>query len=87
LDDLSLAYALTVHKAQGSEFECSIVIVHKSHAVMLHRNWLYTAVTRAQRTAILIGDRWALRYAARERRHDLRNTFFPILAARRRLTT
>ena len=87
LDDLSLAYALTVHKAQGSEFECSIVIVHKSHAIMLHRNWLYTAVTRAQRTAILIGDRWALRYAARERRHDLRNTFFPILAARKRLLT
>ncbi len=83
LGDLSLAYALTVHKAQGSEFECAIIIAHKSQAVMLHRNWLYTAVTRAQRTAILVGDRWALRYAARERRHDQRNTFFPILHAAR----
>jgi len=86
LDDLSLAYCLTTHKAQGSEFRCVLVIVHKAHAYMLHRNWLYTSVTRAQETAILIGDRWALRYAARERRQDLRRTFFPILHSQRQLT-
>ena len=86
LDDLSLAYCLTTHKAQGSEFRCVLVIVHKAHAYMLHRNWLYTSVTRAQETAILIGDRWAFRYAARERRQDLRRTFFPILHSQRQLT-
>ena len=86
LDDLSLAYCLTTHKSQGSEFRCVLVIVHKGHTHMLHRNWLYTSVTRAQETTILIGDRWALRYAARERRQDLRRTFFPILHSQRQAT-
>jgi exodeoxyribonuclease V alpha subunit len=81
LSDLSLAYVLTSHKAQGSEFPCVITLVHKSHAHMLHRNWLYTSVTRAQQCAIVVGDRWALHYAARERRQEDRRTLLPLFAA------
>ncbi|MEK7860914.1 MAG: ATP-binding domain-containing protein, partial [Chloroflexota bacterium] len=44
--DLSLAYALTIHKAQGSEFPCAVVVVHKAHSFMHHRNLFYTGVTR-----------------------------------------
>ena len=47
--DLSLAYALTIHKSQGSEFPCVICIVHKSHSFMHAQNLFYTGVTRAQR--------------------------------------
>jgi len=58
LQDLQLAYALTIHKAQGSEFPRAIVVVHKAHAFMHHRNLFYTGVTRAKETAVVIGDRW-----------------------------
>src|SRR3989304_527183 len=68
LSDLSLAYCLTLHKAQGSEFPCAIVIVHKSHSFMHHRNLFYTGVTRAREVAIVMGDRWGLRNCA-QRRH------------------
>jgi len=61
--DLDLAYAITVHKSQGSEFPCVIAILHSKHAYMLHRNLLYTAVTRARQTAILLGDRAGMRRA------------------------
>ena len=53
--EVSLAYCLTVHKMQGSEVPCVVVICPKSHAFMQHRNWLYTGVTRAKQTAIVIG--------------------------------
>ena len=56
LHRIQLAYALTAHKAQGSEFPCAVVICHKSH-FFADRNWLYTAVTRASKTCILVGDR------------------------------
>jgi len=77
--DIQLAYALTIHKAQGSEFPCVIVVAHKSHAFMHHRNLLYTAVTRAQDTAILIGDRWGMRHCAGKQQLDQRRTFLPML--------
>ena len=63
LGKVQLAYALTAHKAQGSEFPCVVVVCHKSH-FFADRNWLYTAVTRAAKTCILVGDRWGLRHAA-----------------------
>jgi exodeoxyribonuclease V alpha subunit len=50
---IQLAYATSIHKMQGSEFPFSIVIIHKSHALMHHRNLLYTAVTRAQKSVIV----------------------------------
>jgi len=65
LDDLTLAYASTVHKVQGSEFPAIIVVLHASHHVLLSRALLYTAVTRAKRLAIILGDERALARAVR----------------------
>jgi len=64
-DELTLAYAATVHKAQGSEYPAVVVPVHTQHYVMLQRNLLYTAVTRGRRLVILVGTRRALAIAVR----------------------
>jgi len=56
LDKVSLAYALTIHKVQGSEFPCIIILMHKSQKFMLDKNLLYTAVTRASKKALIISD-------------------------------
>lgn len=71
---VQLAYALTAHKAQGSEFPCAVVLCHRSH-FFADRNWLYTAVTRAARYCVLMGDRWGLRNAARKNHVISRRTF------------
>jgi exodeoxyribonuclease V alpha subunit len=63
LDELTLAYAATVHKSQGSEYPAVIVPVHTQHYVMLQRSLLYTAVTRGKKLVVLIGSRKALRIA------------------------
>ena len=76
---IKLAYALTIHKAQGTEFPCAVVIAHKKHSFMHHRNLLYTAVTRAQKTAIILGDRWGIRQCARKQKSDKRRTLLSIL--------
>lgn len=55
LDSLVLAYATSVHKFQGSECPCVVIPVHTSHFMMLHRNLLYTAVTRGKRLVVLVG--------------------------------
>lgn len=60
LDALSLAYACTVHKVQGSEFPAVVLVLHSSHHVLLSRALLYTAITRARRLAIVLGDERAL---------------------------
>lgn len=77
--DLQLAYALTIHKAQGSEFPCSIVVAHKSHSFMHHRNLLYTGVTRAKETAIIVGDHWGIANCAKRVQVDARKTFLSLL--------
>ena len=77
--NLQLAYATSIHKMQGSEFPCALVIVHKSHAFMHHRNLLYTAVTRAQKSVILLGDKWGIENCAKTRQVDKRNTFLSFL--------
>ena len=74
LSNVMLAYALTAHKAQGSEFLCAVVLCHKSH-FFADRNWLYTAVTRASQTCVLLGDRWGLRSAAKKNNVIHRRTF------------
>jgi exodeoxyribonuclease V alpha subunit len=56
LDELELAYAMTVHKSQGSEYPAVVIVVHSSHYIMLHRNLLYTALTRAKRMACIVGN-------------------------------
>lgn len=74
-DDLSLAYCISVHKSQGSEYPAIVMPVTTQHYVMLRRNLLYTAVTRARRMAVLVGTRRAVRIAvgraAQERRCTL----------------
>ncbi|OGV48979.1 MAG: hypothetical protein A2X49_16415 [Lentisphaerae bacterium GWF2_52_8] len=64
-DQLSLAYAITVHKAQGSEFPALIVPILTQHYMMLQRTLLYTAMTRARRLLVLIGSRKAVAMAVR----------------------
>lgn len=80
--DIQLAYALTIHKCQGSEFPCAIVVVHKSHAFMHHRNLFYTGVTRARQTAIVVGDRWGVANCAQRCKVDERRTFLSLLLQR-----
>lgn len=63
-DVLSLAYAVTVHKSQGSEYPVVIVPATNSHYIMLARNLFYTAITRAQRHLVLVGERRAYAIAA-----------------------
>ncbi|MBR3584029.1 MAG: ATP-dependent RecD-like DNA helicase [Kiritimatiellae bacterium] len=65
LDELTPAYAVTVHKSQGSEYPCVIVPVHTQHYVMLQRNLLYTAITRAKKLVVLVGTPKALALAVR----------------------
>jgi exodeoxyribonuclease V alpha subunit len=68
LDALSLAYAITVHKSQGSEFPAIVLPLSMQHYLLLQRNLLYTAVTRGKRLVVLVGQRKALALAVRN--HD-----------------
>ncbi len=68
LDELELAYAMTVHKAQGSEYPAVVLICHTSQYVMLQRNLLYTGLTRAQRKCVFLGNRPAIWTAVRNNR-------------------
>lgn len=74
LDELVLAYACSIHKSQGSEYPAVILPLHTQHYVMLERNLLYTALTRARRLVVLVGDKRALGLAVRNRRNRLRHT-------------
>ena len=65
LGEISLAYAVTVHKSQGSEYDTVIIVLVNSHSIMLQRNLLYTAVTRAKKKVILVGTKAALQRAVR----------------------
>lgn len=74
LDELTLAYAVTIHKSQGSEYPAIIVPLTTQHRMLLQRNLLYTAITRAKRFCVLVGQRYALEMAVRNDRVALRNT-------------
>ena len=74
LDELALAYATTIHKAQGSEYPIVVMPILMTHYVMLQRNMLYTGITRAKKLLVLIGSRKALRYAVRNVTVTGRNT-------------
>lgn len=76
--NLQLAYALTIHKAQGSEFPCVITICHNSHYIMLNRNLLYTGVTRASQVSILVGNKSGIQVAASRDSTEKRKTFLPL---------
>jgi len=58
--ELDLAYAITIHKSQGSEFEVVIIPVLTQHFKMLFRNLVYTGITRARKLAVFVGTRRAL---------------------------
>ena len=64
-DELALAYALTVHKSQGSEFPVVVIPVHTTNYMMLKRNLLYTAITRGKRLVVLVGSMKAISLAIR----------------------
>jgi exodeoxyribonuclease V alpha subunit len=64
-DELTLAYAASVHKAQGSEYPCIVLPLLTQHYLMLQRNLLYTAVTRAKKLVVIVGSRKALAMAVK----------------------
>ncbi|MDA8096334.1 MAG: ATP-binding domain-containing protein, partial [Clostridia bacterium] len=74
LKELEPAWAVTIHKGQGSEFKAVIVPVTTSHYVMLHRNLIYTAITRAREKVILVGTKKALAIAVKNNRPIQRYT-------------
>jgi exodeoxyribonuclease V alpha subunit len=74
LDELVLAYACSIHKAQGSEYPCVVLPLHTEHYVMLQRNLLYTAITRGRRLVVLVGTRRALAIAVKNDRIEARFT-------------
>ncbi len=63
LDELQLAYALSIHKSQGSEFPCVIIPVSTQHYVLLERSLIYTAITRAKKLCVMVGDAKAMKLA------------------------
>ena len=73
------AYAICVHKSQGSEIPVVVVPVHRSHAIMLTRNLLYTAVSRASRALVLVGQREAIALGVRRAEGAARFSRLPVL--------
>ena len=85
IDELVLAYAVSIHKYQGSECPCIIIPIHTSHFKLLNRNLLYTGITRGKKLVILVGSKKALAIAVRneevKRRHTgLKNRIQEILS-------
>jgi exodeoxyribonuclease V alpha subunit len=74
LDELVLAYAVTVHKSQGSEYPAVVIPLFRAHSRLLQRNLLYTAITRAKRFCVLVGQPNALELAIHNDHVALRNT-------------
>ena len=72
--NLDLAYATTIHKAMGSEYETVIMPLLKAHTVMLYRNLLYTGITRAKKRVVLIGQKQVLFMAIHRNEIVKRNT-------------
>lgn len=74
LDQVNLAYAITIHKSQGSEYPAAVIPVVTDHFVMLKRNLLYTAMTRGKQLVVLLGQRRALEIAVRSIADQRRTT-------------
>ena len=74
LDELSLAYATTIHKSQGSEYPAVVIPLALQHFTLLERNLLYTGVTRGKRLVVLIGQAKAIGLAVRTLRSHQRLT-------------
>lgn len=85
LDELQLAYAVSIHKYQGSECPCVVIPIHTTHFKLLHRNLLYTGVTRGKKLVVLVGTKKAIAIAVKnqevkERHTGLKNAILGILS-------
>ena len=74
LDELVLAYAVTIHKSQGSAYPVVVMPILMTHYVMLQRNLVYTGITRAKRLLVIVGTKKALSLAVRNVTVTRRNT-------------
>ncbi|OQA36306.1 MAG: ATP-dependent RecD-like DNA helicase [Candidatus Dependentiae bacterium ADurb.Bin331] len=75
LDELVLAYAISIHKSQGSEYDVAIIPIFMQHFVLLQRNLVYTALTRAKKLCIFIGQPKAVAMAIKNNKGTVRTTF------------
>jgi exodeoxyribonuclease V alpha subunit len=75
LDEIVLAYAVSVHKSQGSEYPAVIIPLLTQHYVLLQRNLIYTAVTRGKKLVIIVGTKRALAIAVRNNKMEKRYTY------------
>ena len=75
LNEVTLAYAISIHKSQGSEFGAVIIPIFTQHFVLLQRNLIYTAITRAKRLCILVGQGRAIAMGIKNNKSFKRNTF------------
>lgn len=85
INEIILAYAMTIHKSQGSEYQAVIVPLFTQHFTLLQRNLIYTAVTRAKKLCIMIGQVKALAIALKNNKAITRNTFLRKLLQERTL--
>jgi len=67
LDEIALAYAVSIHKSQGSEYPAVVIPVMKQHYMMLRRNLLYTGITRGRNMVVLVGQKQAIGMAVKGR--------------------
>ncbi len=74
LDEIALAYAITIHKSQGSEFPAVVIPLATQHYLLLQRNLVYTGITRGKKLVVLIGQRKALAMAVRNNKTESRFT-------------
>ncbi len=74
MDELTLAFATSVHKAQGSEYPAVVLVMHTQHYMLLQRNLLYTALTRARKLAVLVGSSRAIAMAVKKQSDLNRHT-------------
>ena len=75
LNELVLAYATTIHKAQGSEYPVVVIPLHTQHYIMLQRNLLYTGITRAKERVVIVGTKQALNICIRNNQVMWRNSY------------
>jgi exodeoxyribonuclease V alpha subunit len=75
LDEIVLAYAISVHKSQGSEYPAVIIPILTQHYVLLQRNLIYTAVTRAKRLLVMVGTKKALAIGVKNDKTQKRYTY------------
>jgi exodeoxyribonuclease V alpha subunit len=75
LDEVVPAYAISIHKSQGSEFDAVIIVLFMQHFMLLNRNLLYTALTRAKKLCIIVGQPKAVAIAIKNNLREPRCTF------------